>query len=130
MQLDAGAREQERLVEVLAAERLGADALSVGGHGGLARLAALGDRDGTRDHRERQQGSDAGQQGPQATVRTPLALASQLRLGAARGDERALEPVQLGLVPLAPFERGSQAGASVELRRVAAGCIASRGRRA
>ena len=37
----AGACQQQRLVEALAVDRLGADALSVGGHGGFARLAAL-----------------------------------------------------------------------------------------
>ena len=115
-----GACQQQRLVEALAVERLGAEALRVGRHGGLARLAALGDGDDTRHHRERQQGSDAGQQDPQAAIRAPLALALQLRLRAARGDERALEPVQLGLVPVGPVERGSQPGAAVELRRIAA----------
>ena len=115
-----GACQQQRLVEALAVERLGADPLGVGRHGGFARLPALGDRDDTRRGRQGEQGSDSGQQDPQAAIRAPLALALQLRLRAARGDERALEPVQLGLVPLGPVKRGSQPGAAVELRRVAA----------
>jgi hypothetical protein len=87
----AGAGEQERLVELLATDRLGTHVLRVRDHGGLACLAALGDRDGTRDHREREHDSDSGQEDPEAAVRTSLALAFALRLGAAGGDESALE---------------------------------------
>ena len=55
VELDAGAREQQGLVDPLVGERLGAEPLGVGDERGVARLAALGEGDRAGDDREHEQ---------------------------------------------------------------------------
>ena len=116
---DRLAGEQERAVEVILDERLGAEALGELRGLRVARLAALDDgEDPARDGR-RQQDRDPGEQDAQAPVRAPDALGLLLRCLAALGDELALELVDVERVIGGPVEGGSEAGAAVELALIA-----------
>ena len=116
---DRLAGEQEREVEVLLDERLGAEALDELGRLRVARLAALDDgEDPARDGRDEQDG-DADEQTAQAAVGAPDAFGLLLGGLAALGDELALELVDVERVIGGPVEGGSEAGAAVELALIA-----------
>ena len=120
---DRLAGEQEREVEVLLDERLGAEALGELGRLGVARLAALRQREDAAGDGGREQDGDAGEQDAQAPVRAAGALRLLLGGVAALGHELALELVELEGVVGAPVERGGEARAAVELARVAPGRV-------
>ena len=67
----------------------------------------------------RQQDRDPGEQDAKAPVRAPSPLRLLLRGLAALGDELALELVEVERVIGGPVERGSEAGAAVELAPIA-----------
>ena len=92
---DRLAGEQEREVEVLLDERLGAEALGELGRLRVARLAALDDGEDPAREGRREQDRDPGEQHAKAPVRA--AGPFRLLLGglAALGDELALELVEL-----------------------------------
>ena len=107
---DALACEQQREVEVIGGERLGAEALRVGGGLAFARLVALVERDDAGDHRQHEQRRDAGEPRPQP----PLGAAARAPAGL---EEGALGGVELVAVLGRPVERGGQSGAAVETGR-------------
>ena len=111
--------EQERAVEVILDERLGAEALGELRGLRVARLAALVDREHPARDRRRQQDGDPGEQDAKAPVRAPSPLRLLLRGLAALGDELALELVDVECVIGSPVECGSEAGAAVELAPIA-----------
>ena len=86
------------MVDALVGERLSAQPLGVGDERGVARLAALGERDRTGDDREHEQRGDAGQQRAQAAVGAPAPLGLGLRGGARGREELALERVEILVV--------------------------------
>ena len=86
VELHAGAGEQQRMVEALARERLGAQALGVGGQGGIARVAALRQREQARGDGDRKRRRGAGEQRAQAAIRAPAVLG--LALARQRGSRR------------------------------------------
>ena len=71
--------EQERAVEVILDERLGAEALGELRRLRVARLAALDDGEDPTGDRRRQQDRDPGEQAAQAPVRAPDASSSPSR---------------------------------------------------
>ena len=110
------AGEQQRAVEVILGERLGAEALGVRRGRLGAGAAALVERDERGDHGEGQQARDAREHHAQAAVR-PLA-------GAPAGvQERALGRGELEIVAACPVERRGQARAAVQLAGIAAAAL-------
>ena len=111
--------EEEREVEVLLDERLGAEALGELGRLRVARLAALDEREDAAHDSRRKQDGDAREQVRAAAGSCAGPASSPLGRLAARGDELALELVQLERVVGAPVERGGETYAAVELALVA-----------
>ena len=120
VQLHAGARQQQRPVEPVVRERLGAEPLRVRDQRRVARLPALRDRDDARHDGDGEHRGGTGQQHPQPAVRAPLAAGLELGRRPARGDEVALDVVELVPVRIDPLERGREPRAAIELARVAA----------
>ena len=116
---DRLAREQEREVEVLLDERLGAEALDELGRLRVARLAALDDGEDPAGDGGYQQDRNPDEQAAQAAVGAPDAFGLLLRCLAALGDELALELVDVERMICGPVEGGGEAGAAVELAPVA-----------
>ena len=117
------AGQEEREVEVLLDERLGAEALGELGRLGVTRLAALGHRvDPARDGRDEQE-RDPCEQRAEAPVRAPSLLRLLLRRLAALGDELALELVDVERVVGGPVERGREASTAEELALIAPGRV-------
>ena len=116
---DRLAGEQEREVEVLLDERLGAEALDELGRLRVARLAALDDGEDPAGDGGSEQDRDADEQAAQAAVGAPDAFGLLLGCLAALGDELALELVDVERVIGGPVEGGSEAGAAVELALIA-----------
>src|SRR5262245_47464415 len=113
------AAEQEREVEVVLDERPRAEALREPRRFGVARLAALDQREDPACRSGDEQRRDAGQQDAKATVRAPGLPGLLLRRIPALGHEIALELVQLQRVIGAPVERSGEARPAIELSRVA-----------
>ena len=119
VELAAGLGEQEAPVEPVVDQRLSAEPLCVGGPQGVARVAALPEREHAGDGRGHEQHPGGGEQGAQAAVGPQLRPALALGLGDARVEERPLGRVQRVLAPLRPFECGAEPGAAVEVRGIA-----------
>ena len=110
------AGQQQRAIELVVEQRAGAESLGLGRGRLVARVPALLERDGARDHREHQQRADAGEDRSQPPLRA-------LARGPALSEERPLGRVEVGVVVGGPLERRRQARAAVELAGVAAACL-------
>ena len=116
---DRLAGEQEREVEVVLDERLGAEALDELCRLRVSGFTALdGGEDPARDGGGEQDG-DADEQAAQAPVGAPDAFGLLLGRLAALGDELALELVDVERVIGGPVEGGCEPGATVELALIA-----------
>ena len=120
---DRLAGEQEREVEVLLDERLGAEALDELSRLRVSGFTALDGGEDPAGDGGRQQDRDAGEQRAQAPVGAPDAFGLLLGRLAALGDELALELVDVERVIGGPVEGGSKAGAAVELALIAPGRV-------
>ena len=114
--LAAGLCEQQAALEPVVDQRLGAEALGVGGPSGVARVVALPEGEQPRHHRGREQHAGAGKQRAQAADGPQLRAAFAVGLGHARIEERALGRVQRVGVTLRPVECGAEPGTAVEVR--------------
>ena len=89
---DALAGEQQRAVEVVLDQRLGAEALGLARRAPRARAVPRWSRNSApATQREREQDGGAAEQGAQAPVRAPRAARLAVGLGPALLQERALE---------------------------------------
>ena len=95
--------------------RLRSKALGVGGHGGVAGVLALVERQEARGDRDGEERDSPAEEGPQAAVCPAAAVGLALADETTLLQERALEPVELTPVLRRPVERGRQPSAAVEL---------------
>ena len=112
--------ELQRAVEPLDGHRLGAEALGGLLARGVARGRALRAGDKPGDHRERQQHAGPREQRAQPAVGAALAVGLALRGGGARVDEAPLGRVERIRMATRPVGRRTEAGAAVEVSRLAA----------
>ena len=112
---DCLAGEQEREVEMLLDERLGAEPLHELRGFRVAGLAALDRGEDPAGDGRGQQDGHPDEKDPEATVDVPNAPRLLLRGFAALGDELALEIVDVERVLGGPVEGGGKASAAVEL---------------
>jgi hypothetical protein len=112
VQRQALAGEQQRTVEVVLRERLGAEALRRRRRRLGARVAALVQRDRTGDHGEGQKRGDTREHHAQAALGAPADASALV-------EERALGRVEIGIVVGGPVERRGQARAAVQPAGVA-----------